>query len=148
MLNRRVMLGLLGLFPFASRAMAAEPDVFAVDGVALRGTDPVAYFEQGAAVAGEARFALMWRGSYWHFSNAHNQTLFEANPAMYAPQYGGYCAYAMSKGAIASTDPAAWTIHQGRLYLNYSVNVRSIWSEDIPGNIIKADGFWPGILAG
>ena len=68
------------------------------------------------------------------------------NPHAYAPQYGGYCSFAMSKGAIATTVPEAWAIVDGKLYLNYSVNVRSVWSEDIPGNITLADGHWPDIL--
>ncbi len=68
------------------------------------------------------------------------------NPEAYAPQYGGYCAYALSQGALASSVPEAWTIHEGKLYLNYSVNVRQIWSQDIPENIARADAQWPAIL--
>jgi YHS domain-containing protein len=106
----------------------------------------VAYFTQGAPVTGDAAHALMWKGAEWRFASAENMAQFESDPMAYAPQYGGYCAFAMSKGAIATTDPDAWTIHDGKLYLNYSVNVRKIWSEDIPGNVEKADGHWPGIL--
>ena len=77
------------------------------------------------------------------FSIAH----FEANPEAYAPQYGGYCAYAASKGAVAPTAPDAWTVHYGKLYLNFSQTVRGIWSEDIHGNIAKADANWPAPLS-
>ncbi len=147
MLNRRTFVGLLAASPFVARpAFAATPAIYTEDGVAIRGTDPVAYFTVGAPVAGSADNALMWDGFEWHFASAENRAMFEMNPSAYAPQYGGYCAFAMSKGAIASTDPEAWTIVDGKLYLNYSVNVRTIWSEDIPGNIEKADGHWPGIL--
>ncbi len=72
--------------------------------------------------------------------------MFQAEPEKYAPQYGGYCAYAASLGATASADPVAWTIADGKLYLNYSLGVRSRWSEDIPGRISAADRNWPGIL--
>ncbi|NNF24928.1 MAG: YHS domain protein, partial [Rhodobacteraceae bacterium] len=75
-----------------------------------------------------------------------SKALFDADPAAFAPQYGGYCAYAVSKGATATTDPDAWTVHDGRLYLNFSTTVRSIWQEDIPGNIARADANWPGVL--
>ncbi|MFT4743428.1 MAG: hypothetical protein ACI91Z_001403, partial [Yoonia sp.] len=90
--------------------------------------------------------SLMWKGAQWRFSSAGNLDIFEANPMAYAPQYGGYCAFALSKGALATTDPDAWTIYDGKLYLNYSTNVRKIWSQDIPGNIALADANWPTIL--
>ena len=98
-------------------------------------------------VAGKADHALMWNGAQWLFASAENMAKFEANPEAFAPQYGGYCAYAMSKGAIATSDPESWTIHDGKLYLNYSVNARKIWSQDILGNIALADANWPSALA-
>lgn len=148
MLNRRHVLGLLAATPLLARpAFAASPQVFAVDGVAIRGTDPVTYFDQMMPVAGKADHALMWNGAQWLFASAENMAKFEANPEAFAPQYGGYCAYAMSKGAIATSDPEAWTIHDGKLYLNYSVNAHKIWSQDIPGNIALADANWPSALA-
>src|SRR3546814_16837754 len=67
-----------------------------------------------------------------------------ADPALYAPQYGGYCAWAVAQGYTASTDPAAWHIEGGKLYLNYSLSVPEDWEEDIPGNIVKGDANWPG----
>ncbi|MFT5632117.1 MAG: hypothetical protein ACI82I_002880 [Gammaproteobacteria bacterium] len=147
MLTRRKLIGLLAVSPlFARPAFAASSEIFAVDGVAIRGTDPVAYFDQMAPVAGSADHSLMWKGAQWRFSSAGNLDIFEANPMAYAPQYGGYCAFALSKGALATTDPDAWTIYDGKLYLNYSTNVRKIWSQDIPGNIALADANWPTIL--
>ncbi len=148
MLNRRTLLGLMAVTPFvATRAHAASPEVFSDANGAIRGTDPVAYFTEGAPVAGSSDHTLMWRGAEWRFASADNMAMFEADPERYAPQYGGYCAFAASKGAIATTAPDAWTIYEDKLYLNYSVTVRTIWSEDIPGNIEKADANWPGILA-
>ena len=147
MLTRRMALGLIAATPlFARPAFAATAETFAIDGVAIRGADPVAFFTQGAPVMGNPDHALMWKGATWQFANAENMAQFETDPVAFAPQYGGYCAFAMSKGAIATTVPEAWTIHEGKLYLNYSTNVRKIWSEDIPGNIALADGNWPGIL--
>tara|TARA_R110002051_G_scaffold50724_3_gene97915 strand:+ start:32603 stop:33022 length:420 start_codon:yes stop_codon:yes gene_type:complete len=130
----------------ATPALAASPDIFAVDGLAIRGTDPVAYFKDQMPVAGDPEHRLMWRGATWHFASIANRALFEADPMAYAPQYGGYCAYAASKGAIAMTVPEAWTIYDDKLYLNYSESVRDIWRRDIPGNILLADGNWPDIL--
>ena len=132
---------------FLSRpALAATPHVFAENGLAIRGADPVAFFTENAPVLGSAEHALEWYGATWLFANTENMELFMGNPHAYAPQYGGYCSFAMSKGAIATSVPEAWTIVDNKLYLNYSVNVRSIWSEDIPGNITLADGNWPSIL--
>lgn len=149
MIHRRTLLGLLAASPFVARpAWADSPDVFATDGLAIRGYDPVAYFTTGGPVPGDPAHTIMWRGAVWQFSSPDTMMAFEMNPTGYAPEYGGYCAYAMSLGAIATTVPEAWTIDQGRLYLNYSVNVRSIWTEDIPGNVLRANGYWPDILAG
>ncbi|MBU2992893.1 YHS domain-containing (seleno)protein [Octadecabacter sp. 1_MG-2023] len=150
MLTRRTLLAATAAAPLAvlfnRPAMAAEPEVFSDGGFAIRGADPVAYFTQGAPAQGDPANAVMWRGTTWQFASAENMEQFMANPETYAPQYGGYCAFAMSKGSIASSVPEAWTVHDGKLYLNYSVNVRQVWSEDIPGNIELANGYWPTIL--
>lgn len=121
--------------------------IFSEGGRALRGTDPVGYFTDGAAIAGNEAFSTDWMGVTWIFASATNREAFEMNPRKYAPQYGGYCAYAASKGAAAATDPNAWTIENDKLYLNFSLSVRDIWSRDIPENIAKADKNWPGILS-
>ena len=135
-------------YPHCLRALRLPPQLkfFNVDGIAIRGTDPVAYFDQMAPVVGSSDHSLMWKGAEWQFSSAENLKNFEANSMAYAPQYGGYCAFALSKGALATTDPDAWTIYEGKLYLNYSANVRKIWSQNIPGNIALADANWPTIL--
>jgi len=150
MFNRRAFLTAALAAPvtayFVQPATAAEPQVFSDGGVAIRGADPVAFFTEGAPVIGSPDHALMWNGTTWHFASAQNMETFMADPMAYAPQYGGYCAFAMSKGYVATSVPEAWTIHDGKLYLNYSVNVRQVWSEDIPGNIERADGFWPTAL--
>jgi len=150
MLTRRTLLTAAAATPFAallsSPAVAAEPMVFSDSGIAIRGADPVAYFTQGAPVLGSADHALMWDGTTWHFASAENMEMFMADPHAYAPQYGGYCAFAMSKGYIATSVPEAWTVHDGKLYLNFSINVRQVWLEDVAGNIVLADGNWPTAL--
>ena len=148
MLTRRTVLGGLAITPFLpTAALAAKPEVFAVDGLAIRGVDPVAYFKKSVPVRGSANHVATWKGATWQFENAENLAMFQADPEAFAPKYGGYCAYAVSKGGTATTDPEAWTIYEDRLYLNFNLTVRGIWSEDIPGNVAKADANWPGVLA-
>ncbi|MEL6197848.1 MAG: YHS domain-containing (seleno)protein [Pseudomonadota bacterium] len=131
----------------AGRAGAATPPVFNAGGVALRGTDPVAFFVQGGPKPGRAAHAATWNGTTWHFESAENRERFLADPAAYAPQYGGYCAWAVSRGYTAPTVPEAWEIVDNRLYLNFSLGVRARWRRDIPGNIARANANWPGVLA-
>lgn len=150
MLSRRVFLSglavsILALSP-AGPVRADQPAVYAVDGAAIGGHDPVAYFTEGRAVRGDPAHAVVWRGAEWRFASARNREAFEANPRAYAPQYGGYCVYAMSKGQAAPTDPEAWKIVQGKLYLNYNRSVQQIWSQDIPGHVAQADTNWPGVI--
>ena len=116
------------------------------DGVAILGTDPVAYFTQGEAVQGSEEFEHEWNGVVWRFANAEHRDLFAAAPEQYAPQYGGYCAWAVSQGATAPIEPDAWKIVDGKLYLNYNSDVQTRWEQDIPGNIDKANQNWPGVL--
>ena len=147
--RRSVLLWLAALpavFGTAQTAFAAQPDILSYDGAAIGGYDPVAYFTQSAPVKGDAAHSVTWKGAEWLFASAENKTLFEGNPEAYAPKYGGYCAFAASKNAVAPTAPDAWTVYENRLYLNYSTDVRSIWKKDIPGNVAKADSYWPGPL--
>lgn len=146
MIDRRLFLAAGLAAALASPALAGERQVFATNGIAIHGYDPVAYFTEGRPVQGDPQYSVKWKGAVWQFSSAANMQAFEMDPRRFAPRYGGYCAYAMSLGAIATTVPEAWTIHEGRLYLNFSTAVRTHWSEDIPGNIAKADANWPAIL--
>ena len=114
--------------------------------LAVSGYDPVAYFKAGKPVEGKADYETKWNGATWRFANAANLAAFKADPEAFAPQYGGYCAWAVAQGYTASTDPTAWRIVDNKLYLNYSHGVQRQWEEDIPGNISKADGNWPKVL--
>lgn len=114
--------------------------------LAIRGYDPVAYFTEEAPVEGTSAYQYEWRGATWQFASEANMELFAADPEAYAPQYGGYCAKALSEGNLASIDPTAWLIVDGKLYLNYSAAVQQQWLGDVPGNIARADANWPEIL--
>jgi len=78
--------------------------------VAIEGYDPVAYFTQSRPVKGDSDFEYEWKDAKWRFSSAENLALFTANPEKYAPQYGGYCAYAVAKNTTASIDPTQFTV--------------------------------------
>ena len=151
MLSRRAaLLGLAATLPAAALirpAAAATPPWYSEGGIAIDGSDAVAYFDGNGPVAGRRDIAVEWGGTTWLFANAANREKFEMNPDSYAPQYGGYCAYAVSKGYTATTDPKAWTLHDGKLYLNYSRTVRALWARDIPGNVEKGNANWPGVLS-
>ena len=144
MTNR--LLGLMFLVLFSMTSWAGKDAVFSTSDGAILGYDPVAYFSQGRPVKGKSGYKARYQNADWYFSSAENRALFEASPEQYAPQYGGYCAWAVSQGYTASIDPEAWTVHEGKLYLNYSKGVQSDWLEDVPGNIAKANKNWPSLL--
>jgi YHS domain-containing protein len=151
MLSRRNFLISAAALPIATQAMAgsspaAKPSVLTYDGAAIGGYDPVAYFLKSGPIKGDQEHAIEWDGSTWYFSTATNKADFKANPEVFAPKYGGYCAYAAALNYVAPTSADAWYIHEDRLYLNYSRHVRSIWQKDIEGYVAKADNNWPGPL--
>ncbi len=132
------------LAPLAARA--GKPAVYQSGGVAIDGTDPVAYFTDGRPVKGSPAFTAEWNGATWRFSSAANRDAFRADPARYAPQYGGYCAWAVAQGYTASTVPEAWSIVGGKLYLNYSRSIQRRWDRDPAGNIRAGNRNWPAVL--
>lgn len=123
-------------------AFAQKSVVYAPDGKAINGYDPVAYFTAGKPVLGDPKISYAYQGADWQFASAKNRDAFKADPAKYAPQYGGYCAYGASKGYKAPTEADAWTINGGKLYLNYNTNVRTMWDKDQATYIKKADTNW------
>lgn len=130
----------------AGRALAMSPQIYAEDGIAVDGSDVVAYFTQGMPVTGSADFAYDWMGATWLFSSAEHRDMFAATPEAYAPQFGGYCAYAVSQGYTAPTIPEAWRIVDSKLYLNFSLRAQELWLQDVPGNIAKGNANWPAVL--
>ncbi|MCF6271976.1 MAG: YHS domain protein [Rhodobacteraceae bacterium] len=130
----------------ATPALAARPQIFTnADGAAAGGYDVTSYFTAGQPMPGQTGFSADWMGAIWLFTSSRNRNMFAASPKAYAPQYGGHCAYAASKNALASAVPEAWTIVDNKLYLNFNLGVRSRWRQNITGNIELADGFWPGL---
>ena len=113
---------------------------------ALKGYDTVAYHTEGAPVKGEKSISHEWNGATWLFSSTENRALFIADPERYAPQYGGYCAWAVSQGYTASADPKVWKIGDGKLYVNYNKKVGKTWLEDPEGFIELANANWPTVL--
>lgn len=114
--------------------------------LAVGGYDSVAYFTEGRPVKGDRQYALKHAGAEWRFVSAANRDTFAAAPQRYAPQYGGYCAWAVAQGYTASGDPQYWKIVDGKLYLNYDAAVQAKWERDIPGFIGNADRQWPAVL--
>lgn len=114
-------------------------------GLAIDGYDPVAYFADARPLRGQREFEQEYQGVRYRFASAANRDRFGADPEGYLPQYGGFCAYAVSRGYTADIDPEAWAVVDGKLYLNYSRRVRRLWQEDVPGNIRKADANWPAL---
>jgi YHS domain-containing protein len=113
---------------------------------AVSGYDPVAYFTESKPVKGDAKFTYAYAGAEWRFASPENRDKFAANPEKYAPQYGGYCAWAVSEGNTASADPLRWKIVNDKLYLNYDADIQKKWEMSIPENIKKADKNWPKVL--
>lgn len=116
------------------------------EGVAIKGYDPVSYFDEGRPVKGREEYSFEWNGAHWFFSSEEHLESFRKNPEKFAPQYGGYCAYAVSRGSTADIDPEAWTIVNGKLYLNLNKKIQKVWSDKMSENIAKADRNWPGIV--
>lgn len=149
MLTRRHTLVLLAATPaaltFPNVAMAQEPKVFQ-NPIAINAIDPVAYFEESKPVPGSADHKVDWNGAEWHFASRRNAMTFKADPEAFAPVFGGYCAFAASRGYLAPTIPEAWTIHEGKLYLNANLRAQELWRQDVPGNIAAGIKNWPGIL--
>ena len=126
----------------ALTAFAQKPAVYSVDGKAIRGYDPVAYFTESKPVPGDSTISYTYEGANWYFASEKNRETFKADPAKYAPQYGGYCAFGTSRGYKAPTEADAWTVADGKLYLNYNTKVRTEWKKDQAGCIKKADANW------
>jgi YHS domain-containing protein len=146
--TRRAVLG-LGIGFATLMLIKSAPAVAATvntseSGVAIEGHDPVAYFTMNKPVPGDAAITATHDGAVYRFSSEKNRALFEADPAKYAPQYGGYCAYGAAKGYKAPVEVDKFSIVDGKLYLNYNGQVQSTWIKDTAGYIDKADAWWKG----
>ena|ERR1700756_2201267 len=125
---------------------AADLPISAVNtqnGLAIKGYDPVSYFDGGKPQPGSTEFAATYKGAVYRFTSAEHRDRFIAMPESFVPQYGGYCAYAISLNQIADIDPEEWAIVAGKLYLNNGFFAQTLWSLDKSGNIADGDRYWP-----
>jgi YHS domain-containing protein len=141
----------VGLFAAAlllgGLAHADNPPVAIDDaGLALKGYDTVAYFSDGQPQPGSPAFSLEWMGATWLFTSDEHRAAFKADPERYAPQFGGYCAYAVSMDHVQKADPEVWSIIDDKLYLNLGPGAQAKWQADLSGNIVRASNNWPGAL--
>jgi YHS domain-containing protein len=127
---------------FAACERKTTSEVFLSNEGAVNGYDVVAYFTDSAAVKGSKEFIYRWNDADWFFASSQHRDMFKENPERYAPQFGGYCAYGASEGYKAQTAPDAWTIVDGKLYLNYNDEVRTLWLQDTARRIPNAHKNW------
>ncbi|OGT98011.1 MAG: hypothetical protein A2X80_03445 [Geobacteraceae bacterium GWB2_52_12] len=142
--NIILIFALLLLIGFGGIAAGQSP----MGDLAIKGYDTVAYFKAGKALKGNESFTVQWHNLTWYFQTSENRDLFKTSPEKYAPQYDGYCAWALTEARKAVTDPEVWKIVDGKLYLNCSQEAYEKWSRDIPGNIKKADRNWLKLNSG
>ena len=132
---------------FAGTAAAAKSvNTTFFGNLAIKGYDPVAYFIDGKAVKGSKSHSIEWNGAKWRFSSAENLEKFQQEPEKYAPQYGGYCAWAVSQNKTADIDPDQFAIVEGKLYLNYNAKIQKRWLQQQQHFIDEADKFWPELV--
>lgn len=146
-MNLVKLLAHLLVLTFSFSAMAEDPiETGTFNNQAIYGYDTVAYFTDNRSVKGNKKINYEWRGADWHFASTEHRELFIAEPEKYAPQYGGYCAYAMSDGRLVAVDEDAFTIHEGKLYLNYNESVMKQWRTDMVKTIAEADALYPTLV--
>lgn len=139
----RSLVGLGGLLILSTSAYAGSTIYGASKGPAIGGFDAVAYFTEGAPIEGDARYTHEWNGAIWRFTSPENRDQFKSEPERYAPQYGGYCSFAMSSGSFSPGEAKRWRIVDGKLYLNANVFAQGLWENNIPKRVLDADGHWP-----
>ncbi len=143
----KLFLRVIATLLLTGTALAIDP-IFTpfLNNLAIRGYDPVAYFTKNQAVEGLEKYEYEWMGATWRFSSSEHKDLFVSNPEAYAPQYGGYCAYAVASNSTASIEPEQFSIVDGKLYLNYNRKIQEKWLADQARYISEADNYWPELL--
>lgn len=127
---------------FSTFAQELSGKAFTTKNGAIDGYDVVAYFTDAKPVKGQKQYALKWNDAIWYFASAEHQALFKATPQKYAPQFGGFCAYGVSRGYKVKIEPDAWEIFEGKLYLNYDLEIQQKWRKDKAGYVKKANANW------
>ena len=142
-----LMIAAFGMFAAAPAIGATPaPAVSADSGVAIRGYDPLAFFTLGKPQEGRAEHKFVYEGATWRFASAENLARFKSDPARYAPQFGGYCAWAVSQHYLAPGDPNYWKIVDGKLYLNANARAKDLWEADQADAIARGHANWPAVL--
>ena len=142
---RTAMIGVGLALATLAGAAKAETEININDGYAVHGYDVVAYFTKGRPTKGSDEFQATYDGATYRFASAEHRDIFTADPAKFAPQYGGYCAFGTAMGRKFDGDPNAWKVVDDKLYLNLNKNVQERWLSDVPGFIRGADNNWPVI---
>lgn len=132
----------------AAATFAQSDKIFTTKEGAVGGYDVVAYFKDGKPVKGDNKISFEWSGAKWYFSSPSNRDEFKKSPEKFAPQFGGYCAYGVAHDHKSPTQPDAWTIVDGKLYLNYNLDVRKLWNEKQSEFIKTANEKWPTVKSG
>jgi YHS domain-containing protein len=140
-----IRIALVFALSLAVSARAMPPWSSPGEAVAIQGFDPVAYFTQSNSIRGTSKFVHDWNGMTWFFSSAEHRDMFIAEPEKYAPQFGGFCTMSVAYGKTSRGGGDAWTMHNGKLYLNYDKSVVAQFRQDVPGNISKAEGWWSSV---
>lgn len=142
-----LLLSLPVLWAAQTRADSPAINVGYFNTLAVDGYDVMTYWRGGNPQEGNPDISAQYGDATWNFVSEENRTAFLADPEKYAPQYGGYCAYAAAQGSVSDVDVLAWQIYRDKLYLNYSDSVRRLWGSKIDEYIEKADALWPGLLS-
>ena len=137
--------GAFQAYLYSIKIYADEP-VFQTSQGAIDGYDAVAYFTESKAIIGKPEFSTQWNGAQWRFASAANLAEFQAQPEKYAPQFGGYCAFAVGSGYTAKSDPQAWHVEGGKLYLNFDSSVQAQWMAQRGELIAAGERNWPGVI--
>lgn len=150
-MKRRALLLAIAALATTAPALPAHADqppvhTGVLSNVGVGGYDPVAYFTDGRPARGNAQFKTTHQGVEYRFANAENLARFRGNPNAYLPQFGGYCAWAVSQGYTAPGNPRHWRIVNGRLYLNYNAEIQRRWEADTTNLITRGDANWPSVL--
>ena len=143
---KKLLVALVLFAALSGFAVAKELNNLDRNGVAIQGYDPVAFFTDNHPVKGSAQFQSGYQGAKYYFASAEHKAAFDREPAKYAPQFGGYCAYGASQGHPAPVKIEAWQIVNGRLLMQYDLDIKDKFNKDQQGNLHKADQKWPGII--
>lgn len=149
---KKTVLSLIITLTFAAISYAADAGGKSLvlknkQGLALEGYDPVAYFTDNKPTKGSAKFSSEYDGASYRFASAEHKTLFDTNPAKYAPAYGGFCGYAASIDRLSPVSPEWFQIEDGKLILQHNKQAFDLFNKELKGNVVKADANWPGLVA-